>query len=68
MGNYHALLAKSPAFFAEQSGQGAGGTPPPQWVLDKIAEEKFTGGFDVTPKNICAGCFTAKSANGTCFC
>lgn len=67
MSNYHALLAKSPAFFAEQAGF-VNGTPPPQDVLDREAELKFTGGYDTSPSNICTGCFTAKSCNGTCSC
>lgn len=67
MGNYHALLAKSPAFFAEQAGH-EGHRPPPQWVLDRIAEESITGKYDVSPGNICPDCCTARSAAGTCFC
>lgn len=68
MGNYHALLAKSPAFFAEQAGFGGDFTPPPQYVLDRLAEEKLTGKFNVSPSNICGSCFTARSHNGSCFC
>lgn len=67
MGNYHALLAKSPAFFMEQSGF-EGHRPPPSWVLDRIAEEKMTGGFNVSASNICTDCFTARADNGTCYC
>ena len=67
MSNYTALLAKSPAFFAEQAGF-EGHRPPPQWVLDRIADEKFTGGYDISPANICQSCFTAKSDNGKCWC
>lgn len=67
MGNYHALLAKSPAFYNEQAGikphQG-----PPSWVLDRLADEKFTGGYDVGPDNICGKCWQARSANGKCGC
>jgi len=68
MGNYHALLSKSPAFFAEQAGLNADFRPPPQWVLDRIADETITGKYDVSPSNICPSCFTARSASGTCFC
>ena len=68
MGNYHALLSKSPAFFAEQARLNSGSNPPPQWVLDRLADEKFTGKFDVSRSNMCQTCFCAKSVNGTCFC
>lgn len=68
MGNYHALLAKSPAFYAEQAGISAEHRPPPQWVLDHLADQKLTGGYDVSPDNICSGCFQARSVNGECGC
>ena len=68
MGNYHALLAKSPAFFAEQAGLNADVRRPPQWLLDQKADEAFTGGYDVSRNNICKSCFTARSCNGTCLC
>ena len=67
MGNYHALLSKSPAFFAEQAGFKKS-TMPPQWLLDRLAEEALTGGYDVSPQNICPSCFTARSVNGACLC
>ena len=67
MSNYHALLAKSPAFFAEQAGFDKPKMPP-TWVMDRLAEEKITGGYDVSPSNICGECFMARSANGTCGC
>ena len=68
MGNYHALLAKSPAFFAEQAGLNNDFRPPPQWVLDRIADESITGKYDISPENICGECFLARSVNGTCGC
>lgn len=68
MGNYHALLSKSPAFFAEQAGLNHEGTLPPQWLLDRLAEESITGKYDVSASNICDVCFTARSTSGTCFC
>lgn len=68
MGNYHALLSKSPAFYAEQAGFTNDFRPPPQHVLDEQAERTITGGYDVSPSNICGGCFMARSANGTCGC
>ena len=66
MGNYHALLHKSPAFYAEQAGLNEGNRPPPQWVLDRIAEESITGKYDTS--NVCGSCFQARSVNGTCGC
>ena len=68
MGNYHALLAKSPSFYAEQAGFNQEWSGPPQYVLDRLAEEKITGKYDVSASNICGSCFTARSSNGTCFC
>lgn len=68
MGNYHALLSKSPAFFAEQAGLNEGFGPPPQYVLDRIAEESITGKYNVSASNICPECFMARSSSGTCFC
>ena len=35
---------------------------------DEAADEKLTGGFNVTPKNICPNCHTARSRNGSCLC
>ncbi len=67
MSNYSALLAKSPAFYAEQAGYERH-TMPPSWVMDRLAEESITGKYDVSPSNICGSCFTARSGNGTCFC
>lgn len=67
MGNYHALLAKSPAFFAEQAGFERPNMPP-GWLLDREAERSITGGFDVSASNICGDCFQARSVNGECGC
>ncbi len=56
---------------------------PPQWLLDKIADEKLTQGYErtrterseqngrVTKKRIsnqCTECFQLRSVNGTCGC
>lgn len=48
---------------------------PPAWLLDKIADEKLTGGYKrYTGKgrnrksNMCERCYTVKSVNGTCGC
>jgi hypothetical protein len=40
----------------------------PGWLLDKIAEEKLTGGYDIRRSNQCPTCFEARSVNGTCAC
>jgi hypothetical protein len=45
-----------------------GGTCPPGWVLDRIAERKLTGGFSTKKANLCADCNTYKSVNGSCLC
>jgi hypothetical protein len=42
--------------------------PPPQWVLDKAADEKFSGGFVLKRKNLCPECFEYRSTNGSCGC
>lgn len=68
MGNYQALLAKSPAFFAEQAGFHADMSMPPGYVLDRLAEETITGKFDTSPANICGDCFQVRSVNGECGC
>lgn len=41
---------------------------PPQWALDKAADEKLTGNFNTRKSNICGTCFEAKSVNGSCGC
>lgn len=43
-------------------------TCPPPWVLDKIADEKLTGGFDMRRSNQCKTCFQARSVNNACGC
>jgi hypothetical protein len=40
----------------------------PGWLLDKIADQKLTGGFNVRRSNQCPNCFEVRSANGTCSC
>lgn len=67
MGNYHALLSKSPAFYTEQAGFESNAIPP-AWVRDRLAEEALTGKFDVSRSNICPKCFLARCVNGTCGC
>jgi hypothetical protein len=41
---------------------------PPQFVLDRIADEKLTGRFNIRKSNICQECYVAKSVNKTCNC
>lgn len=41
---------------------------PPPHVLDQIAEESVYGPKRDRSKPICTGCFTRKSAAGTCYC
>lgn len=41
---------------------------PPQWVLDKIADEKITGKYNTKRTNLCGTCNTYKSVSGTCLC
>lgn len=41
---------------------------PSQAVLDKMAEQSLTGGWDIRRANVCADCWQAKSANGLCGC
>lgn len=40
----------------------------PGWLMDKLAEEKRTGGYNVKRSNLCPNCFTYKSTNGACNC
>jgi hypothetical protein len=40
----------------------------PAWLLDKIADEKLTGNFNVRRSNQCRTCFQVKSSNGSCGC
>lgn len=42
---------------------------PPQWVLDRAADEKLYGGYTAKQrKNVCPDCFEVRSLNGTCSC
>lgn len=41
---------------------------PPNWVLDKIADEAITGKYNTKRSNLCQGCNTFKSVSGTCMC
>jgi hypothetical protein len=45
-----------------------GKSKPPSWLLDKIADEKLKGGFVTKKSNLCTGCYTYRSVNGTCGC
>jgi len=44
------------------------GNVPPQWVLDRMAEEKITGGYRTRKDNLCDRCHTYRSVNGACEC
>jgi NADH:ubiquinone oxidoreductase subunit len=44
------------------------GTVPPQWVLDRIAEERITGKYNVRKSNLYDECHEYRSVNGTCGC
>lgn len=54
--------------FARRDAARAGSFVPSAKVLDAIAEAKITGGFKTGRANQCPGCFTARSANGSCGC
>jgi len=45
---------------------GARSLPP--HVLDELAEERITGGYNVSEGNLCDKCYTYKSNNGQCNC
>lgn len=47
---------------------GAGHRPPPQWLLDKMAEETIHKGFTGKRHQVCQRCFTRKASNGRCNC
>jgi hypothetical protein len=61
-------LLVSRAHAAKTAAQLDAPNMPPQWVLDELAERKLTGGFNVRPSNLCYGCRTYRSVNGTCGC
>lgn len=44
------------------------GHQPPGWLLDKIADEKHTGGYSKSRDGQCDRCFQVKSRNGACGC
>ena len=41
---------------------------PPADLLDRIADEKLTGRFNVRKDNLCPDCKEYRSVNGTCSC
>ncbi len=41
---------------------------PPWELIDEIAEQKFSGGFDLKRKNLCTTCYEYRSVTGTCGC
>ncbi len=58
------------AILDAQTAERKSATVPPQWVLDKIADQSITGGYKIGKKraNVCARCFTTRCANGVCLC
>jgi hypothetical protein len=47
------------------------GGSPPQWLLDRIADEKFNAGYKGAQRsrlNQCGICFELRSISGTCGC
>jgi hypothetical protein len=55
-------------FKREESARAEGGCPP-QWLLDKIADESLNPqGWNQSKANLCPGCFTHKSKSGSCLC
>jgi hypothetical protein len=42
--------------------------PPPQWVLDREADLKLSGGFVTKRRNLCPVCHQYRSVNGSCGC
>jgi len=47
---------------------GGGHRPPPQAVLDKLAEATLHKGFTGSRHPLCTRCFTRKAATGACNC
>ncbi len=47
---------------------GSHGHIPPRWLLDRIADRKLTGGYNVARSNQCPVCYQVKSSNGACNC
>lgn len=39
-----------------------------QATIDRLAEEELTGKFNTHKSNLCGGCYTYRSNNGTCLC
>jgi hypothetical protein len=40
----------------------------PFWLLDKIAEEKLSGGYSSDRNPVCPECHVRKANNGSCSC
>lgn len=53
------------AMLAERCGC-SGSVMPPQEVIDAAAEQWITGGWNVSPENMCPRCFVARTASGIC--
>ncbi len=41
---------------------------PDWWLIDKIADEKLTGGYNTKKSNCCERCWQFRSTNGKCGC
>lgn len=41
---------------------------PPEWLLDRIAEQKLNGGYTRKRNPVCQNCFVRKSNSGNCNC
>jgi len=65
----HLDASLSPRSVDSRPGWTVGGhRPPPQAVLDKIAEETLHKGYQGKRHPLCSKCFTRKSATGACNC
>ena len=40
----------------------------PSHIIDAVAEQKLTQGYNVRRSNLCRECFTYRSVNGQCQC
>jgi hypothetical protein len=73
-------MTYSSRLLGEQRNKDEGNWPggrckPPEWLLDKIADEKLTGGYRIRPNRkgkvrnpVCPDCYEARSTNGSCMC
>lgn len=64
--SHRMVVQKSSELSREWAGEKR--TMPPQWWLDREAERKMSGGFDLRKSNLCGSCFEYRSTNGSCGC